>query len=204
MRLDTAKQSASNPELLRGLVPNRTLALVLLSACLSGCAPSFIAEHAIPTPTVSMPYGLVAVDVEIGKTQDAVLWVTADGFVDRVVRIAGDGVIVLRVNRGEWRIQVKGTDAAKEVVTFGGKTSKTTTTGGGQKVWPPTPVQVLVKKRFITNGGRICAHSECKAPWSEYDDPAFDAWRNQERLLESVGPAPEAAESVPDESKTDP
>ena len=131
-----------------------------------------------------MPYGLLVLDMELGDTMGAELVFTATGYVTRRVKVRADGVIVLRMNRGEWTVQLEGRPGKATVVTFDDK--KTTKRSGlklGIKQWPASPYRVTIQRNKLTNGGKICAHSGCAAQWTDFDDPLFDEWMRADRLL---------------------
>ena len=131
-----------------------------------------------------MPYGLLVLDIELGDTPGAELVFTATGYVTRRVPVRADGVLVLRMNRGEWTVQLEGRPGGGDVVTFG--TDDTTLKAGakaGIKRWPASEYRVTIQRNKLTVGGKICAHSGCTSEWADFDDPMLDEWMRADRLL---------------------
>ena len=92
--------------------------------------------------------------------------------------------MTLRMNRGEWTVQLEGRPGTAKVVTFEAQ-SPSTQTGGklGIKQWPASSYRVTIQRNKLTNGGTICAHDGCTAQWRDFDDPIFDEWMRSDRLL---------------------
>ena len=177
-----------------------TLSLVIMSLLLvSACTPAFHSASGVPRPGATMPYGLLVLDMELGDTTGAELVFTATGYVTRRVKVRADGVIVLRMNRGEWTVQLEGRPGKATVATFNDK--KPTKRSGsklGIKQWPTSPYRVTIQRNKLTSGGRICAHAGCTAQWTDFDDPLFDDWMRADRLLLTT-----PVFGVPEEEKTD-
>ena len=162
-----------------------TPSLVVVSLLLgTACTPAFYSASGVPRPGATMPYGLLVLDMELGDTMGAELVFTATGYVTRRVKVRADGVIVLRMNRGEWTVQLEGRPGKATVATFDDK--KITKRSGpklGIKQWPASPYRVTIQRNKLTNGGKICAHAGCAAQWTDFDDPLFDDWMRADRLL---------------------
>jgi len=145
-----------------------------------------------------MPYGLLVLDIELGDTTGAELVFTATGYVTRRVKVRADGVMVLRMNRGEWTVQLEGRPGTSKVVTFN-KEDGTLKRGAkaGIKRWPESKFSVTIQLNKLTSGGKICAHSGCSSQWSDFDDPMLDDWMRSDRLLLTtpVFDAPESGDT---------
>ena len=148
------------------------------------CTPAFHSTSGIPRPGATMPYGLLVLDIELGDTTGAELVFTATGYVSRRVPVRADGVMVLRMNRGDWTVQLEGRPGRSKVVTFD-KEDPTLKRGSkvGIKRWPESKYSVTIQRNKLTAGGKICAHSGCASQWSDFDDPMLDEWMRASRLL---------------------
>ena len=137
----------------------RTAALFVLLAV--GCAEQKLnVVYEIPRPRAGVPYGWIAIEVEPGDTRNPKLIVKGTAMFTRATDVPGDGVIVVRVPKGKWEIQVTGNPGDGDVIKFGG--AKPGLTGGRSPQWfPRKPLVVKVERNRLTNAGRICAHRGC-------------------------------------------
>ena len=174
-------------------------AIVALGALLlAGCGKEpVVTIREVPMPGVSLPFGLLAFEVELGDTRAARLALTATGYIDRSVPLPNDGVYVVRLPAAEWVIQVLGVPGKSDVVTFDG-TATTGTDGGKPKGYPEAPLPATVVKNRLTNAGHICAHRACKDGWSPLDHPNFDPWREADRYEETIPAAPVPVDEAPE------
>jgi hypothetical protein len=178
------------------LVRRLTLSgIAALGVMACGAEPALTIRD-VPMPGVTMPYGLLAVDVEVGDTRGARLVLKALGYIDREVPVTSNGVYVLKMQPADWTVQVVGVPGRADVITFGG------TESGGEAAskpmgFPPSAVPVTVAKNRLSNAGHICAHRTCKDAWTPFDHPAFPEWERARRYEEAIPPSNEAPDSAP-------
>ncbi|MBT9560318.1 MAG: hypothetical protein IV100_30105 [Myxococcales bacterium] len=172
-----------------------------LAALALGCGaqPVQVVRDVI-RPGTSVPFGYMAFEVDLGDTRAARLLMKAPGFIDREIPLPASGAYTVRLQPGEWRIQVVGLPGSDDVVRFDTAASPSGAPAddvGYPEVAVPTPIGA----NRLTNGGRICAHRACTAAWRPFDHPNFSDWERFKRYLEAT-PAPESppAESATPES----
>ncbi len=163
------------------------LVIAALSTVACGSKKLF-ATYEVPKPGPSMPYGLVAVDVESGDTRRPVLKFARTGYIPRFIPIPRDGVIVARINPGDWDIQAVGSPGAGDVITFDG--GKKAAEQAGPRSWPDEPLTITVRASKLTNVGHLCVHRGCKAVWAPNPAPDFKAWEDVRRLVTYAPPKP--------------
>lgn len=160
--------------------------LVLFSSC---GARKMVASYEVPRPGPITPYGLLLVEVEAGDTRRPALKLVQAGYQDRKVDVPGNGVVVVRVNAGDWEVQITGSPAPGDVITFSGSQAGGDGDASRPRGWPEKPYEVRVRPGMLTNGGHLCAHRGCKTVWESFEHPKLEAWREARRYLESKGPA---------------
>lgn len=176
-----------------------TVALIL-GFMLTGCAKRWHTTHEVPRVSPSFPYAMMVLDVEVGDTRRPELVFERMGYIDRKVTLRGDGIVVLRVIPGEWKIYVTGSPGESDVVTFGNKAKPAPPKEGeakpskaGPRSWPEQPLEVALTANKMTNVGRLCAHTACKKAWQPFQHEKLEAWRAARRLSEFGGPIAPAA-----------
>ncbi len=151
-----------------------------LAAC--GTAPPI---REIPKPHTSIPYGYLALEVNIGNLKDARLVVSRAISIPRNTLIPNDGILVLKLPAGLWEVHVKGRPFKDQVVRFNKdvKASPKKERTLLMKQWPKKSLEVKVVKNRLTWVGRLCAHPGCEGHWSAFEHSALRAWEDQDRLL---------------------
>ncbi len=143
-----------------------------------------LVDYEIPPPRAGTPYGYLAVEVDPGETRNAKLIVKGTAMVTRAAEVPGEGVVVVRLPKGKWEIQVTGNPGEGDVIKFGGaKPADAPVAGRGPQWFPKKPIVVRVEKNRMTNAGRICAHAGCKSFWSAAEPPGLEAWAAANRLV---------------------
>ncbi len=185
----------------------RTLCVWLTCAVFSGCgSKKLFASYEVPPPGASSPYGLLALDVEAGDTRRPILQFAQTGYIPRHIPVPRDGVVVVRINPGKWKVQVTGSPGEGDVIKFSGP-AKASGKARGPRFWPKEPIVVSVVASKLTNGGRLCAHQACKTVWSPFEASQFKAWADARRLVTYAGPVvekPKPAKPEPEPSKSAP
>ncbi len=174
----------------------RAIAAIALLTLSCGSQPTFV-ERGVPTPGAGFPYGLLAIDVEVGDTRGARVMLARLGYTKRHIDVRRDGVVVVRMIPGEWEVQVVGKQAKSDVVTFGGRKTGDAPVTSGPTAWPDKPLVLQIKRNVLTDAGRICAHGACASAWSESPYERFQAWRDVRRLEVYPGPVAAPASDEP-------
>ncbi len=198
-RRSDGRWGAPLPSLCAGA--ERSLIRIVLMAALAspwgcGAQPVQVVRDVI-LPGTSVPFGYMAFEVDLGDTRAGRLLMKAPGFIDREIPLPSSGPYTVRLQPGDWRIQVLGLPGSDDVVRF--ETGATPSGAPLEEVgYPKVAVPTPIGANRLTNGGRICAHRACTLPWRPFDHPNLSDWKRFKRYLEAT-PAPQPA---PQESET--
>ena len=163
---------------------SRTAWVALLMTWVSGCGGGLPLQvlSEIPEAGASFPYGMLVLDIETGDTRNATVVFKQIGYIDRQLELQRDGVSVVRIHPGTWRVQVTGDSGSGSVITFAGRQS-TAPAARGPSWWPEKPLLLEVRRNHLTDGGRICAHKDCVEPWVAVPRSEHDSWLEMNRLI---------------------
>ena len=180
--------------------PVRLPILLGLAVAFGGCAGTkMFTQNAVPEPGASFPYGLVALDLETGDTRRPKILMKRTGYIDRYTKVRGDGVVVMRLNPGEWTMQITGNPGEGDVIKFAGRgKAQAKPPAKGPAWWPKKPIEVRVARNRLTWVGRVCAHRTCPTDWSATTNPAVDRWQTVRRLIR-LNPPPASTPEKPKE-----
>lgn len=178
------------------------LTAALVMVLLAGCGGHDLRLNAgVPKPRVTVPYGMIAVELETGRTRNAKLRVKRLSFFTREVAIQHRKVVWFKLPSGDWRIDVMGDIVKPRVVSMSGYEDGVRSDGKAAS-WPEKPLVVTVKNNKLTNLGRICAHEGCKAHWQPSELPGLDPWKRMDRLI-TYKPPPKKTEKAAKKSAED-